>query len=68
MEKILTIVVPSYNAEKFLRDSLDSFWIETVLPDIEVLIVDDGSTDKTSEIAEEYVRNCQYFFHNMPPF
>ena len=58
MEKILTIVVPSYNAEKFLRDSLDSFWIETVLPDIEVLIVDDGSTDKTSEIAEEYERNC----------
>ena len=41
MEKILTIVVPSYNAEKFLRDSLDSFWIETVLPDIEVLIVDE---------------------------
>lgn len=56
MEKILTIVVPSYNAEKYLQDNLDSFCIEELLPDIEVLIINDGSTDRTVHIAESYVQ------------
>ena len=54
MEKILTIVVPSYNAEKYLQDNLDSFCIEELLPDIEILVVNDGSTDRTAQIAESY--------------
>ncbi len=56
MSKILTITVPTYNAEKYLRDCLDSFCIEEVLPDIEVLIINDGSTDRSAEIADEYIR------------
>ena len=56
MEKILTIVVPAYNAETCLRDNLESFCIESVLPDIEILVINDGSTDRTQEIAEEYVK------------
>lgn len=56
MNKILTITVPTYNAEKFLQDCLDSFCIEKVLPDIEVLIINDGSTDHSQEIADEYVK------------
>lgn len=53
-EKMLSIVVPAYNAEKFLRDNLDSFCIEKILGDIEVLIINDGSKDNTLEIAKEY--------------
>lgn len=54
MEKILTIVVPSYNVEKYLRQTLESFVEKTILRDIEVLIVDDGSQDTTPQIGKEY--------------
>ena len=54
VEKILTVTVPSYNVEKFLENTLNSFVDERVLDDIEVLIVDDGSKDKTAEIGRKY--------------
>lgn len=54
MEKILSVVIPSYNVEKFLRQTLDSFVDERVLPSVEVLIVDDGSSDGTAAIGKEY--------------
>ncbi len=56
MKKILTIVVPTYNAERYLRTNLDSFLIDKLLDDIEVLIVNDGSTDHSLDIASEYAR------------
>lgn len=52
--KILTIVVPAYNVEKYLKRNLDSVKIESVMSDIEVLIVNDGSKDSTPDIALEY--------------
>ena len=54
MGKILTIVVPTYNAEKYLRDNLESFEIPELMQDIEVLIINDGSTDHSVDIAREY--------------
>ena len=54
MEKILTIVVPTYNAEKYLRRNLESFCINEILEDIEILVINDGSTDSSLKIAEEY--------------
>lgn len=56
MEKILTIVVPAYNAQKFIRTNLQSFCLESLLPDIEILIINDGSTDNTLLIAEKYAK------------
>lgn len=54
-KKILTIVVPTYNAENYLRDNLKSFELKDVLDFIEVLIINDGSTDGSLKIAEEFV-------------
>lgn len=54
MSKVLTITVPSYNVEKFLENTLDSFLDERILADIEVLIVDDGSKDDTAKIGKSY--------------
>ena len=62
MEKILTIVVPTYNAEKYLRDNLASFCIPRLLPYLEVLVINDGSTDRSSDIAEEYVKRYPYTY------
>lgn len=52
--KILSIVVPAYNVEKYLESCLASFVAEAVLEKIEVLIINDGSTDDTVKIAEKY--------------
>lgn len=54
MNKLLTIVVPAYNVEKYIERCLDSFINEKILDLIEVLVVDDGGSDKTLEIAEKY--------------
>ena len=62
MEKILTVVIPAYNVEKYLSDTLTSFLDDSVLEDIEVLVVDDGSKDSTPQIAAEYVNRYPQTF------
>lgn len=54
MEKTLTITIPSYNVEKTLKETVDSLLEPSILNDLEILIVNDGSKDSTSEIAHEY--------------
>lgn len=56
MEKILTIAIPAYNVERYLRQCLDSFLVESVLSEIEILIINDGSEDSTEQIGLEYQR------------
>lgn len=51
----VSIVVPIYNVEPYLRECVDSLLAQT-LEDIEILLVDDGSPDRCGEIADEYTR------------
>lgn len=53
--KILTISIAAYNVEKYIKDTLDSLVCDEILDDIEVLIINDGSTDNTSKIAKIYM-------------
>ena len=53
-DKLLTIVVPSYNASKYLDFNLQSFLRPSVPEKLEVIVVDDGSTDETARIADVY--------------
>ena len=50
--KLLSVTVPCYNSEKYMRKCVDSLLIGG--EDVEIMIVDDGSTDHTAEIADEY--------------
>lgn len=52
---LLTIVVPIYNVERYLRQCLDSLVYQTVT-DFKVVLVDDGSTDNSGAIAKEYAQ------------
>lgn len=55
MEKILTIVIPTYNMQDYLRRCLDSLIVpEEQMQHLEVLVVNDGSKDNSSAIAHEY--------------
>ena len=49
----VSVVVPIYNAEKYLEQCLYSIVSQT-LRDIEIILVDDGSTDSSSEICDKY--------------
>ena len=49
----VSVVVPVYNVEKYLRECLDSLLAQT-LKDIEIICVNDGSTDGSLAILEEY--------------
>lgn len=52
----VSVIVPVYNAEKYLKQCLDSIITQT-LTDIEIICVDDGSTDKSLEILKLYEKN-----------
>lgn len=56
--KILTISIASYNAEKDISKCLDSFVASNVLDKLDIIVVNDGSSDNTSKIAHDYA--CKY--------
>lgn len=62
MKKILSIVIPTYNMEKYLRHCLDSLLIDEGLDDVEVLVINDGSKDSSLAIAQEYESKYPHTF------
>lgn len=56
-KKILSIIIPTYNAAKFLDKGLSSFIIDdnSLLNMLDIIVVNDGSTDNSVEIAQKYV-------------
>ncbi len=52
--KVLSIIIPAYNSEQFLDKCVSSFLAPEVLDKLDIIIVNDGSTDNTVETAEKY--------------
>ena len=50
---MISVIVPVYNVEKYLEQCVDSILQQTIT-DLEVILVDDGSTDKSALICDEY--------------
>jgi glycosyltransferase involved in cell wall biosynthesis len=53
MEKV-SIIIPAYNVEKYLAQAIESCLNQTIKP-YEILVINDGSTDKTEDIALSYI-------------
>ncbi|SHF15876.1 Glycosyltransferase involved in cell wall bisynthesis [Marinitoga hydrogenitolerans DSM 16785] len=56
---LITIAVTNYNSEKYIRDFLDSVITQTY-KDIELIIIDDASTDNSPKIIEEYAKKYSF--------
>ena len=52
--KVLSLCIPSYNMEAYLGRCVDSLLAEEVIDKLEIIIVNDGSKDRTLEIANAY--------------
>lgn len=58
---MISVIVPIYNVEAYLPKCLDSLAAQT-FPDAEFILIDDGSTDRSAEIASAYVGADPRFF------
>jgi len=55
-EELVSVIVPVYNSEKFIRDTINTVQEQTY-QNWELILVNDGSTDKSKEIIEEQIKN-----------
>lgn len=54
----VSVIVPVYNVEKYLPKCLDSL-VRQTLDDLEIIVIDDGSTDASGAIADRYAENAK---------
>lgn len=60
----VSVLIPAYNAEKYISSTLESV-IKQTLNDIEIIIVNDGSTDNTENVIKDYLNtnsNIRYYY------
>lgn len=56
MEHLVSVIIPVYNVENYLQKCLDSCFSQTYA-NIEVVAINDGSTDTSGEVLDEYAAN-----------
>lgn len=61
-DNFLTIIIPAYNVESYIGECLDSLVHQTA-QNHSVIIIDDGSTDRTAEICDTYARQYPELFY-----
>lgn len=59
MKNLVSIIVPVFNTEKYIRRCVESL-LNQDYKNIEILLIDDGSGDKSGEICEEYSKNFSF--------
>lgn len=61
MSELISVIIPSYNAADYLGEAIDSV-IAQNYDNLELIVVDDGSTDETREVVSRYSDKLQYIF------
>lgn len=57
---LISVIIPVYNGDKFLKETVQSILNQTI-SDYEIIVIDDGSTDSTAEVAQS-IDKVRYFF------
>lgn len=63
--QLVSIIIPTYNAEDYIKEAVDST-LRQIYKNIEVIVVDDGSTDNTRNVLEPYIvaGKIRYIYQN----
>lgn len=62
MKPRVSIIIPAYNAEKYLRQCLDSV-VQQTLEEIQIIVVNDGSSDNTEGICRDYAQKYSHLLY-----
>ena len=62
---LISVIVTIYNNEKYIKACLDSLLAQT-FQDFEIVVIDDGSTDQTSKVLNQYSANSRLKIHHQP--
>ncbi len=57
---LISVMMPTYNNGKYIKQAIDSIYAQNY-NNIEIIVIDDGSTDNTKEILQQY-KNIKYFY------
>jgi glycosyltransferase involved in cell wall biosynthesis len=60
-EPLVSVVIPVYNCERYLAEAIESVLAQTYRP-IEIIVVDDGSTDGSAQVAKRFTDSVRYCF------
>ena len=67
MSSLVSVIMPVYNGEKYLAQAIESVLAQSY-PHIELLVVNDGSTDGTESIVKQFAdTRIRYFYQKNPP-
>ncbi|MBM3181566.1 MAG: glycosyltransferase family 2 protein [Chloroflexi bacterium] len=64
-EQLISIIIPVYNGERYLAQAIESVLAQTYRP-IEIIIVDDGSTDESARVAQQFPMRYGFQPHSGP--
>ena len=61
-KKLLSVIIPVYNSELYLKSTLDSIVNQTVFNELEIILINDGSIDQSQYICQEYCNRYDNIF------
>ena len=63
MDLLVSVIIPVYNCERYVAEAIESVRAQTYKP-TEIIVVDDGSTDNSAKIIEQYLPSVQYAYQS----
>jgi glycosyltransferase involved in cell wall biosynthesis len=61
----ISVIIPTYNREQFIGEAIKSV-VDQTYPPLEIIVVDDGSTDQTAEVIRRFKSPIPVFYHWQP--